>query len=519
MTITSQITLKGVNVWWYHVGENLQGNVLLIGSFPVDTVNNIEALSQTLLLCTDPQELQPLLIKCSKQQLFDAIIINNQTANCTDSTVLSLARKALTQNGKMCIFEENKACLSNAFLNPAHLLAHLLGKNREAKLTNKTDSLAVEVYSAISYSDEPYESMHNGLYNSNKNIFLLKEKIKGRLFSSRFQQLFSNSNIILLLHEKNAASLIALVLDKLEQCLPRSTTQFLQCSNILYNNGKMILTFSNSHDIAKSYIVVIAFGSCAEEQRLNELKAIRRLSQDPEMSRYISPENYHTQLMGYNCFIMRRCLGMTVDINTPKLAEMTENAYRVLMNVSRKYRAAEHDDASLFETVTQYMNAVKQRLPDQLKLLNRLQDVLMAAFPRDSLFPCLFHGDLKIENFVFDKDFSVVGIIDWELYEEQAFPLLDLLYLLVYNIIIRDRVDFLEAFTLLMKGQLPSYESTILSNYLNAFSIDTVSLDFFYGLFFIHHFGCRVTIPLDNITYTNRLQELLNELVNLLEVF
>ncbi len=516
-TFTSQMMLKNINVWWYHVGENLNGNVLLIGRFSVDTVSYIDALSQTLFHCPDLLKLQSQLTKGNELQPFDAIIINNQSADITDTTILHLARNRLVKNGKMCVFEANDTYLPNVLLSPIRLLARLFGKDRKAELTSKTDSLGVEVYSTISYDLEPNESIHNNLYNSNKNISLLKEKIKSWLFSNGFQALVTNSNIILVMREKEGVSLVNLVHEKLKNCLPGVTAEYLQCSNILYNLGKIIFMFSNLNDDSKSYIVVITFSSITEGQRINELRAIRRLSQDPEISRYMSSEVYHTQLMGFNCFIMRRCLGMTVDVNMPKLPKMIENAYQILMKISRKYRATEHDDASLLKILAQYMNAIKQLLPNHLDLLNRIEKGLLTNFPRDSLYPCLFHGDLKLENFVLDKNLSVVGVIDWELYEEQAFPMLDLLYLLNYNIQVRNSVNFLEAFSLLIKGELASYEAAMLSNYLKTFSIETQSLNFFYSLFYVHHFGYRITNLGANAIKVKLIKESLIEVINLLE--
>ncbi len=516
-TFTSQMMLKNINVWWYHVGENLNGNVLLIGSFSIDTFSYIDALSQTLIHCPDQLKLQSKLTKGNEQLRFDAIIINNQSADITDTTILHLAQNRLVKNGKMCVFEANDAYLPNVLLSPVRLLARLFGKDRKTELTSKTDSLGVEVYSTISYNSDPYESIHNNLYNSNKNISLLKEKIKSWLFSNGFQALIANSNIILVMREKKGISLVNLVHEKLKNCLPSVNAQNLQCSNILYNLGKMIFMFSNLNDESKSYIVVITFSSITEAQRLNELRAIRKLSQDPEISRYMSSEIYHTQLIGFNCFIMRRCLGMTVDVNMPKLPEMTENAYQILMKISRKYRATEHDDASLLKIVAQYMNAIKQLLPNQLDLLKRIENGLLTHFPRDSLCPCLFHGDLKLENFVLDKNLSVVGVIDWELYEEQAFPLLDLLYLLNYNIQVRNSVSFIEAFSLLTKGQIASYETAMLSNYLKTFSVETQSLNFFYALFFVHHFGYRITNIGANAINVELIKDSLIEVITLLE--
>ena len=106
--------------------------------------------------------------------------------------------------------------------------------------------------------------------------------------------------------------------------------------------------------------------------------------------------------------------------------------------------------------------------------------------------PLVFmHGDFKLENVIFDEDDGRLrGVIDWELAQHPGPPLLDLLYLLFYDRIVRRRSAPLAALAAAGLQEWTDEERAQLDAYHAVLDCRGVERPLA-ALFVVHHIGLR----------------------------
>ena len=471
--------------WWLLAGHKIYGSVLVLGQLPVDDMNTIKILAD---------HVENIDIKSAKilesmagqsKQRYDTIIINTNHAQHAISPghFLAACDNMRAESGVMIMF-----------ITDYPLFRHVLNT-----YPDKTD-----VMPCVTYCNLPFEAFVPGYYHSNKNQCIIKDRVKTTLYKLGIYRFFLRSSI--LVNRKNTK--ISLLLDDIIEVLCEKLPVKYDVNNIklskyFFKYGKVIAAFVcriNNKNVR--YIVVIATDKLALEQRENEKSAISYIKQISTLAKYTVEFYVSTPVSGFMAYIMDEAEGWTVDDTCPNFCDMTTNAARVVETLALSTLRSARSRDELIEKLSSYIArfndkmAAYESLPISMPDLNILEDIREISV-------VFMHGDMKLENFVLDKNNQVSKIIDWEQADVNGWPLIDLLYLVSYNLHIIDGIDFIGAFKKLCVNDVPVFYSDIIFSYNKKLNITNSQYRFLLAIFFVHHYACRVIV--DSMTDDERI--------------
>jgi aminoglycoside phosphotransferase (APT) family kinase protein len=98
-----------------------------------------------------------------------------------------------------------------------------------------------------------------------------------------------------------------------------------------------------------------------------------------------------------------------------------------------------------------------------------------------------------MENIIFDKKtLGINGIIDWEHSRQNNLPWLDLMYLVAYNRIVSEDLDFFDAYReVIFPENHTDHEKSVIAAYAGAFPVTPDTKTVLSCLFLLHHIGFR----------------------------
>ena len=207
--------------------------------------------------------------------------------------------------------------------------------------------------------------------------------------------------------------------------------------------------------------------------------------------------------------------GMTVDHDAPFLPELTARAARWLGEFHRATARPVPIDTELFRRAFAPLFAkASLRNPALVPEIAALEQRVHARLTGRVLTLGWLHGDFKLENVVFDeRTRALTGVIDWDLAWEPGPPLMDLLYLLLYDRVVRQRTDVLAACAATVVRQEWTGEERALIDAHHPAIGGERSLETAVGaLFLVHHIGVRVTYDLASAETLTELRDLLTAL-------
>ena len=506
--------------WWLHIGDRPKKNVLVCGYMDEFSLKLLSEISQSVFLFSCDLTMTPKnnLTLVEKVELknyeYDSIIINQYSNDALLSSIdfYFLINNFLCENGTVCLYEHSESFYS-LFRKPFNVLLNIFFNRRKHEIESNTNLKYIKHFETISYDNRPHESHINGVYFTNKNTFLLKEKIKSYLFNTPFSRLFTNTSIWVMCKKNTCPNM----LNELEQFIQVSPEIPWEGTNpkiikIYYKSGKIILSLTSRSEYQPEYIVVIALNSASILQRDNEKNVINYLQNNPQLSSYVSDYYIDAKFGDSKIYLMTELSGVTVDIDNNNLMIMTERAAEVLNVFTKSTIVVDRNDC-LCNLLLSYIAILKKRLPGYLRDILLIEGYIKKSNIQS--MPSVFmHGDMKLENFVLDNSNSVVGIIDWELSDLNGLPLIDLLYLIIYNHQIEYSLEFEDVFMGVFEGDIHSYETGMMNEYCNLLLINDELKELLIMVFFVHHFSFRFFIGIDSDT----LMSFEKCLVNLLEI-
>jgi len=196
----------------------------------------------------------------------------------------------------------------------------------------------------------------------------------------------------------------------------------------------------------------------------------------------IDESNFDNLFGKYFTVLKKNTSGVASDENTygvaPKVKE--ENTYGVAPKVTP--RRWNH---GLTPEFTEKLSIIEQSIKQQL--LNK---------PFTTVWT---HGDYKIENILFNtRNWQITGLIDWDLSEEAALPLLDIFYLLMYKQYTLTQKSVANVFEeRFLKMDLYPGEEKIINGYLSELGLFEELIKPLLIMFYLHHITVRY--GLDNI--------------------
>ena len=105
----------------------------------------------------------------------------------------------------------------------------------------------------------------------------------------------------------------------------------------------------------------------------------------------------------------------------------------------------------------------------------------------------LLHGDYKIENVLFDeRTWEITGVIDWDLSRRNGLPLLDLLYLILYNDSLVNRKSICRILReRVVKMNFTEFENSLIREYVSVLGMAEELLQPLVRLFWVNHISQR----------------------------
>lgn len=491
--------------WWLMAGPICNKRVLVLGSMELCDSKTLASLSSKCSNFTFEaigKNDFNLSEKLEEKQSFDVVIISMY--RCDNEQLLSLHKilwdidlikcDILNDDSVFCVAGDRGQTLKFLARNVlSQLWFYFRGGTYIAKSYFKKFNLKnSDVKYTTVYTGKIHDIYCKNIYISQKNIFLLKEKIKKHLFSGVLSKYFHNTYIYTGTSNPLGFRSFNGLMKVVSQAFPDLE---LTINRITIKPGKLIFFTDNKNEESNNYIIIAAIDDDAIKQRLNEYHTLLALKENNEINKYIPLVYAPIQYDGIDYFIVEELPGVTVDFDNAALENKTYNAYQSLcdLSISTSYKVS-FEDETFSDFILDTKNKFISQFPeykDKTVLIDKYIDI---NFAKGIFSMVTMHGDYKIENVIFERNSNkVVGIIDWELSNLTGLPLIDVFFLIVYNKIIQGH-DFLSAFELLLNNKQDSKEDNYIKDYCKKFNISEEYKNILYLIFILHHFSFRYTV-------------------------
>lgn len=484
--------------WWMSSCKNTFKNTLVMGKLDYDDLMILSDRSENIYITHDQnhpktaENVSALTPDVISNNEYDCIIINTFQSEVPASTIDTLFK----------VISSSNTVYSLVWLRHANQYNSMLRKY-------KHDNHLIESFSSTCSDSLPEEAFKSGYYFSNKNINLIKQKIKRYIFNSYLKKYFIRCQVTYIYPENIYHSIYDDVIEEARKHLKsgsQDTSTELLLTQIYYKYGKNILTLVN-HKTGKRYVIVIALDKEARLQRNNELETISYL-RTTDLSRYIVDEYVSFTVNDMKCYLMDEVPGITIDLNCKNIDNLLLSAFNVLIDLSCSEKSLEWSTNVKESKLDHYLDRINNKLGEHINLD---EYVFFDRRYLDSNIPSvLVHGDLKIENFVFNENYAITKIIDWELGDTNGFPLIDLIYLIIYNMKIVDNINFYSAYLRILNNDLREPYLTMISEYARAINLSHEQILFLKCVFILHHYAYRESIK-------NPSQEKITNITNIFE--
>ena len=510
--------------WWLHLGEAIYGDLLVISeraSALCEAVSQFASRVDSVSFadCTSAmQQRRKAPCICVANGKYNGIIIVSPCKHVDNKLLEFVYKNLLLKNASILLLERNDCHLYRLKYDFFPVLQNFFIHKRQGEIQSRCPNARILHMPTTTYDEGIHESFCFGYYHSNKNRFVFKERVKRLLFNTSFARLLNNCNIWSVRNSHTRATLIEMIHSSIAQIEGNKQSVRWHWSNTLYKNGKLVFTFVNAASPDDARIVVVALSKKAIAQRDNEARCVSSLASSASLKTLI-PQNYRKlSINGLNCYFMKKCRGVTVDVDHKKLELMTSNVVNLLHEIGRETIHERNTTGPQVQLVTCAMAGLRRRLAGYDQEFDKIQDHLLEMVSRHIIPMMLLHGDAKLENFVLDEYWKVCGIIDWELGVVEGVPLLDLLYLIAYNRDVVELEPFGRFYCDLIDEQLKSGEQRWIDVYCEEFAIGGNVRKVLYLLFFVHHFGIRLHIDVTKSDLVDDFEVCLSKVISTIPI-
>lgn len=345
------------------------------------------------------------------------------------------------------------------------------------------------------------EIIPGGKYAPSKNSFVPRQRMKKILLNGPLGETVAPSMAMVCAKgEPLPGYFDELVADLVRRgVMPKNRDEACAVQRYLVLPGKAILSVgvAGSPDSAK--IVIFPLTAAVLTRLRDEAAVLRALCEENPGIRPLVPEYFlEGEVFGQKYFVQQEIPGTSVDAAVSSLDRMTWRALQVLVDfhreTSREIILQEEHFGSL---VSDALRRAAQKLgPAAVPALQRIEALLRSALMGKRFRTVWMHGDYKIENLLFDpKTLQVTGIIDWDLSRKTGLPLLDLLYLIAYNRVIREAGEIETIFLdCILPGKFSEFERAARDEYIGKTGMDAGFADILTVMFWIHHVAYRIEV-------------------------
>lgn len=264
---------------------------------------------------------------------------------------------------------------------------------------------------------------------------------------------------------------------------------------LILNGHKAVISMGPAGDDRHDVVAIMAGDSLATQRRVGESATLARLAELGGVFEGMFPRTLDRFDIGAaHCFLVTRIPGVTLDQDTVALEAVTDAALDFLIRFHRRTASlVTLGPEALAKHAWPLVDAAKDRNAPIADDLERWKAPLRRCLEGLTLPLVWMHGDYKVENVMYDPDTrQITGVIDWEHAIFPGLPLLDALFLLVFNRIARGS-HHVEAIDALFAGdQADELESARLTRYCSAMQIPPRAMRALNALFLAHHIGHRI---------------------------
>lgn len=341
-------------------------------------------------------------------------------------------------------------------------------------------------------------------YRATTNAHSWRERLKARILGPAGAALLAPATGYVCTRGAAPPSIVDQVRKLVGAILDSGHASLLITQFRLARGDKAIIAFEHPARSKMGAIAVVTEDPSVLRGRREEARILARLANLSARVRNFVPRHFGEHQVGrYTCFVMSAFEGVTLDADSGLLASLTEQAMAFLNDLQAETSLpAELDEALIATHVTSvFEDAIARNAPVAEDLRTLHSQVSRRLLGRR--LPLVFtHGDFKIENVMYRlSDGLVTGVIDWEHASPASLPLIDPLYLFLYNRTLRG-VPWLDALDGVMDfASLVAQERALLNRHLEVLELRHDDHWPLAALFVAHHIGRRVSLDPDAATY------------------
>jgi hypothetical protein len=262
-------------------------------------------------------------------------------------------------------------------------------------------------------------------------------------------------------------------------------------------SGKVILSVGQACTPYGEKIIVLPLNAHVAARRRHEAIMLQTLACTGVQLASMIPTFY-----GEGCvhrqqyFVQSELPGVSVDVDGPWLYEITQRAAQLLCTFhAETARSQIIDDAVFTRLFSHPLQCCIDKLGATIKdSVGPIEAILREQVCGRRMPGVWTHGDYKIENVLIDRHtLAIRGVIDWDLSQPEGLPLLDLLYLIAYNRVIREGKTIADFFLdHILPKRFSPFEESVYHAYIWGIDIDSVIIDALHIMFWVHHVAYRV---------------------------
>jgi aminoglycoside phosphotransferase (APT) family kinase protein len=441
----------------------------------------------------------PTLAEAFDGNRFDglvAVLFGNWRSKAQRANVKSLVRAAATRvdDGFVLVAAANAL----AYNGDHHRLTRALmawGAGALERLVSVPGRQHARSWPVLLHRDAPFEILH-GPYGAVSQNASTTERVKRWMLGAAAGRWLAPGYIVL-----SRCNTGPLLIDEVLQDVAATCEIGVDIERHLTMPDKTIFLTRRPGETS-GHIVVLPRTERAVCRRAHEVDVLRQASMLPPRLRDLFPTLAGAgTYRGQRWMAMEKMPGTFVDAPVKDLDALTCRAADILMDLHLTTRHEVQIDEATYERLVGRLTAsARRRHSGCAELLAQVDLALRAALLGSSLPLVWMHGDYKIENVGIDSATrQPVSIIDWELAEPSGLPLIDLLYLLTYNRMIRRQSTFAIVYQEVLAGAgWGAQETQMLERYAQTLDLDAQQRELLATIFVVHAVGARLQYDMND---------------------
>lgn len=471
--------------WLYHIGDSIFEKVLLVNAEALLPVCSV--YSTNVLAVSDSE-----VISGKSDDVFDCIILYLDDKKASDSYFQYFIDR-LSVNGVLAIVSSNETSIKKIKRLNYVLSVLKLSYTRFKSIFNSQQK-PVNCYYMQSVAGSVGEVFYKNGYRSVKNPFLLKEKIREFLLNKFTYRIFSSDKLCLV--SKNGATKITVIDNIISHVSNETGVKYKDISKCLVIPYKVLVTVQGQN--GENYIFLLLRGRDKNIRANKELEMLKYLNQSyPLLSPYLGESVSKGWYKNVEYIVYRKLPGVFVDAYFNKFNRAERSAFNMLVNIADMSKlCVTISQDKYIELTDSWFNTLKECKKNNTEFLtyvDNLKGNIFTTIENEVVNLVLFHGDYKIENLLFNsRDYSIEGVIDWDLSEKISFPGLDLIYLIIYSRRIKENKSFIEVCEdVFQREGFSEHDLSLINEYSQIYKISNKMINALCALFVVHHYSCR----------------------------